>query len=1013
MSDRELKAIISAKDSASPVFKAVASGADRMGDSVSKAGVKGSQGLLKSAEAADKFNVRAAAVGAAVATLSGYFADWNRSSQEAEAIQRQLEASIAATGESYSQYADRIAQAGEQAVQFGMDDEAASQAISALTQVTGSANTALENMGLVMDIAAAKHMSLEAAATLVGKVLGGNTALLNRQGFAIDENATAAEALAQVQQSVAGQAEASATTYGRLSEQLSNVTDSIGSQVGAISPLLSLLPGVSAGFSLAGAAAGAFVPELTAAKVASSALSLAMGPVGIIAAAGAAAIGIALLVDEMKDYQFNAKAAAAVTTDLENFFASMAGVMDGETAQALGSIKDQFLEIANTSLYNEGMRAELDYLTRQMSDTNEIIGYQSDLLKGLTEDQKVWLDGNKDGGLSFEELNGALQLYNASLRMTADQAGTVEAAITSLFSHTNLDAQKAQQEITAALTEFQQTGDVDALIAKVSGMSENWYLYADSAKVAAGATQELTDAQRLLASSTPAAIAAQNGAIVAGERYTAMAKDGVFVNGQLVGTVNSVAAANEKAAAAQELLAASTPEAIKQQKAQNTLAERWTALAQDGVYVDGQLVGSKKGVADAAAKEAEATKAATKAAIDYLGAQENIIDVMLKARSLPGNQRNLENVDDILNTQAAIESVFNTIVGGTDALGKSTDQIDKWATELIGAVGTEGKIDDLLKRGVITLDQYNRAQTAQTRIAENNAAVQDDLLSIQVRQAPFIEEQTRAYREQIDELAGLNVEQQRVALGFIDQGERAKIADAYATAYSASLGEMPKEVATEIILNQAEADPILKDVLLKYGLIEEGADGAITVNFDDAPTLTSAVEGLTGAVNNLTVSLSNIPSSVNTNITANDEASIAVANARMALAGLDGMTAQVFINVAQTGTNPATFGLGQGARLGGLLSFASGGMVELAEAGPEMLRFPTGGMAMAMSRGIYAVPDSTLVYNAPATKEKLARVGGPSFTFNNYGAISGFDGINEVMQAFKTAAREHFAGWRG
>ena len=188
-----------------------------------------------------------AALGGAATTVAGFLADWSRSSQDADAIQRQLEASITATGANFADYEQRVIAAGEAAVRLGQDDEAASQAISALTQITGNANVALDQMGLVMDLAAAKHLSLENAAELVGKVLQGNTGILARYGIVVEQGATSTEALSQIQQQVAGQAEASATSYGRLREEFSNLTDSIGGAAGGFAPLLGRvvsIPGV-------------------------------------------------------------------------------------------------------------------------------------------------------------------------------------------------------------------------------------------------------------------------------------------------------------------------------------------------------------------------------------------------------------------------------------------------------------------------------------------------------------------------------------------------------------------------------------------------------------------------------------------------------------------------------------------------------------------------------------------------------------------------------------------------
>jgi hypothetical protein len=57
--------------------------------------------------------------------------------------------------------------------------------------------------------------------------------------------------------------------------------------------------------------------------------------------------------------------------------------------------------------------------------------------------------------------------------------------------------------------------------------------------------------------------------------------------------------------------------------------------------------------------------------------------------------------------------------------------------------------------------------------------------------------------------------------------------------------------------------------------------------------------------------------------------------------------------------------------IGGPVRFASGGVARLAEIGPEMLRFPSGNIGMAMTDGLYAIPNGTQVDTAAATRDKL------------------------------------------
>ena len=123
---------IKATDDASAVMKKIGAAGRQMGTEVGQGAEQGGRGL-------DNLNKRFAAIGAVAATAGSLLGQWNRSAQDANAIQRQLEQAIANTGHSFSEYSARIQEAGQHAVQLGIDDEKASQAIQALTEITGNA----------------------------------------------------------------------------------------------------------------------------------------------------------------------------------------------------------------------------------------------------------------------------------------------------------------------------------------------------------------------------------------------------------------------------------------------------------------------------------------------------------------------------------------------------------------------------------------------------------------------------------------------------------------------------------------------------------------------------------------------------------------------------------------------------------------------------------------------------------------------------------------------------------
>jgi len=124
----------------------------------------------------------------------------------------------------------------------GWDDEDLQDAFADLTRTTGDAGKAMQNMGLVSDLARAKNISLSQAAKIVGRVQNGNTGILKRYGIELKKGATAHDALAAMQKKFGGAAKAYGdTTAGQIDKAkvaFGNLKESIGAQ---------LLPAIGAG----------------------------------------------------------------------------------------------------------------------------------------------------------------------------------------------------------------------------------------------------------------------------------------------------------------------------------------------------------------------------------------------------------------------------------------------------------------------------------------------------------------------------------------------------------------------------------------------------------------------------------------------------------------------------------------------------------------------------------------------------------------------------------------------
>jgi hypothetical protein len=128
-----------------------------------------------------------------------------------------------------------ILAAAKAAVKLGFDDEEAANSIATLFQRTGDLTTALKLNGLAMDISRAKTVSLEEANKMISLVMSGNARALKMYGIEIDETLGPMQALEQLQQRVAGQAEGFSKTFqGQISVfkiEFQNLLETIGTQL--------------------------------------------------------------------------------------------------------------------------------------------------------------------------------------------------------------------------------------------------------------------------------------------------------------------------------------------------------------------------------------------------------------------------------------------------------------------------------------------------------------------------------------------------------------------------------------------------------------------------------------------------------------------------------------------------------------------------------------------------------------------------------------------------------------
>lgn len=402
---------------------------------------------------------------------------------------------------------------------------------------------------------------------------------------------------------------------------------------------------------------------------------------------------------------------------------------------------------------------------------------------------------------------------------------------------------------------------------------------------------------------------------------------------------------------------------------------------------------------------------------DSLGYMDSVAEKLRPIDlTVKGGDRTTGVAADLEQSGQALETVFRVAVQGSNALAQSSQEVADWAEDLIGAPGTIAKIDQALADHIITVTQYKQAQDAQVQIDKANADVQAAVTEIQIRQAPILAKLTEEYAKHVQEVANMSAAEQLVTLGFEDATESMKLQQAVALAAAAAndeLGAAGEATAQKIIEGAVAADPVLKEMLKSIGLITE-SDGEIKINFPEGRSVTDAVDTLTVAVASLITTLGGVPPEVVTDVVVNVTGEGQLGGLLSTLNDIDGRVVNAHVNTiySEIDTSAGGGNLPSNRRLGGVQGFATGGIVQLAEAGPELVQQPNGANFLAATRGLYAVQNGSYVHTADATRSKMSS-GPPNFTFNNYGPINGFAGVSEVARALAQAAREHFAGFGG
>src|SRR5438128_696989 len=195
----------------------------KMGDAKKTMGEVGDESEKQSSRVREKMGAGMIAAGAAVGGLG---AKLHEMAAEGEQSQARLTQAVAATGKGYDEYAGRIDQTIARMNKFGADNNETQGALTTLTRATGDTGKALDQMGIVADLAAAKNISLEAAAKLVAKVdVGKGAKTLAEFGLASADAAKEAKKLGDASAKANKDVESSADGLGDAQRRLADLKE--------------------------------------------------------------------------------------------------------------------------------------------------------------------------------------------------------------------------------------------------------------------------------------------------------------------------------------------------------------------------------------------------------------------------------------------------------------------------------------------------------------------------------------------------------------------------------------------------------------------------------------------------------------------------------------------------------------------------------------------------------------------------------------------------------------------
>jgi len=201
-----------------------------------------------------------AGFGAASTAAVGFLSDAANAAANDAASTDRLRKAVENTGASWEKTQGAIEARIAANQDLAFSDDQTRDSLALLLAQTGDVDEAMKRQKLAMDLARGANIDVVTAAKLLGKVTDENVNVLAKYGIRVDKGADQTALFAAVQQKFGGQAkvygDSTAGSIAKIKDRIDEWKESIGAALGPAQQYIALLPGLSSGFSLAGAVIG-------------------------------------------------------------------------------------------------------------------------------------------------------------------------------------------------------------------------------------------------------------------------------------------------------------------------------------------------------------------------------------------------------------------------------------------------------------------------------------------------------------------------------------------------------------------------------------------------------------------------------------------------------------------------------------------------------------------------------------------------------------------------------------